>query len=496
MKHAAPSFRRPRPSPNGQSFEARRMISSLTGRNYRLFFTGQLISMAGTWMQTVAQSFLVLQLTGSGTDLGLATAARFLPLFLFGPFGGLIADRLDKRRVLYLTQTISGVLAFVFAVLVGTGTIEMWMVYLLALALGCVNVFDNPARQSFIAEMVPTNQLANAVTLNSVSLNMARVFGAAAGGALVAGLGLAMCFALNGVSFAAVLVSLLLMRGDQLYPSLRATRERGQVRAGLRYVWSTPELIVPMVMVAVIGTLAWEFQVTLPLVARDTFHRGAGAYGLMGSVMGVGAVVGGMVSASKIRPRARALGLAAIGWGVAIMAAALAPTLALELLALVFVGYGSITFNAMAKTTLQLASVPQMRGRVMALWALAWQGSTPIGGPIVGLVGQSIGARWSLVVGGLPTVLIGLMTWPALKRIDLRAALGRHETRVGPVTDEGTPKTFVAEPAQPIDTEPAQPIDTEPAQPIDAGLVQSIDGEPAKSGAGPGPAELVPPTPI
>jgi MFS family permease len=408
------------------------MVTSLAERNYRLYFFGQLISVAGTWMQTVAQSFLVLHLTGSGTALGLATAARFLPMFLFGPLGGLVADRVDKRRVLYLTQTLSGLLAGVFAVLIATGTIEMWMVYLLALSLGCVNVFDNPARQSFIAEMVPPAQLSNAVTLNSVSLNMARVFGAAAGGVLVAGLGLATCFALNGVSFVAVLASLVMMRGADLYPSIRAVKEKGQVRAGLRYVRTTPELIVPMVMIAVIGTLAWEFQVTLPLVARNTFHKGAGTYGLMGSVMGAGAVVGGLVAASRIRPRARALGWAAIGWGIAILAAALAPTLPLELGALVFVGYGSITFNSMAKTTLQLASIPVMRGRVMALWALAWQGSTPIGGPIVGWVGQEFGARWSLVVGGLPTILIGVAAWPALRRIDQRAVSRAAAREAGP----------------------------------------------------------------
>jgi MFS family permease len=407
------------------NFDVHRVASSLGERNYRLYFFGQLISVAGTWMQTVAQSFLVLHLTSSGTALGFATAARFLPMFLFGPLGGVVADRVDKRRVLYITQSLSGLLAGVFAVLIATGSIKMWMVYLLALGLGCVNVFDNPARQSFISEMVPPAHLSNAVTLNSVSLNMARVFGAALGGVLVAGLGLATCFALNGVSFIAVLISLALMRQADLYPSLRAPKERGQVRAGLRYVRQTPELIVPLILIAVIGTLAWEFQVTLPLVAKDTFHKGAGTYGLMASVMGGGAVIGGLVSASRVRPRARALALAAIGWGIAILAAALAPNLPLELVTMVFVGYGSITFNSMAKTTLQLASKPVMRGRVMALWALAWQGSTPIGGPIVGWVGQAFGARWSLAVGGVPTILVGVLAWPALARIDRRAAQNR-----------------------------------------------------------------------
>jgi MFS family permease len=396
--------------------------ASLRNRNYRLYFFGQLVSMMGTWMQTVALAFLVLKLTGSGTDLGLATAARFVPIFVFGPFGGVIADRLDKRKVLYVTQTLSGLVAGVFAVLIGTHVITMWMVYLLALVLGGINVFDNPARQTFISEMVRPEELSNAITLNSVSMNMARVFGAALGGLFVAVLGLVACFGLNGVSFAAVLVSLLLMRSAELFPSQRARKERGQIRAGLRYVRQTPELLVPLIMITVVGTLAWEFQVTLPLMADHTFHGGAGTYGLMASLMGVGAVIGGVVAAAKARPTGRALCLASIGWGIAITAAAVAPTLAVEFVTMLFVGYGSITFNSMAKTMLQAASAPIMRGRVMALWGLAWLGTTPIGGPLVGWIGQDAGARWSLVAGGVPTLLIGVLAWPALRRLDRRVA--------------------------------------------------------------------------
>ena len=405
-----------------QTFRPGQMISSLHQRNYRLFFFGQLVSVAGTWMQTVAQSFLVLGLTHSGTQLGLATAARFLPMFLFGPLGGVFADRMDKRRVLYVTQSLSGLLAGVFAVTVGTHVIRLWLVYLLAVALGFVNVFDNPARQSFISEMVSPRDLPNAVTLNSVAMNMARVFGAALGGVIAAAIGLALCFACNALSFAAVLVSLAAMRKSELFSAKRVARKKRQVRQGLAYVRKTPELLIPLVMIAVVGTLAWEFQVTLPLMASSAFHRGAAAYGVMASVMGAGAVVGGLISAARPRPRARALCLAAVGWGIAILAAAAAPSLALELVALVFVGYGSITFNSLAKTTLQLAARPEMRGRVMALWALAWLGSTPIGGPIVGWVGQAIGPRWALVVGGLPTLVCGLLALPALTRIDRRAA--------------------------------------------------------------------------
>jgi MFS family permease len=398
------------------------MVSSLHQRNYRLFFFGQLVSVAGTWMQSVAQSFLVLDLTHSGTQLGLTSAARFLSMFLFGPLGGVFADRLDRKRVLYVTQTLSGLLAGVFAVTVGTHSIRLWIVYLLALALGFVNVFDNPARQSFISEMVSAKDLPNAVTLNSVAMNMARVFGAALGGVIAAAIGLALCFTCNALSFGAVLVSLAAMRGSEMFPAKRVSRQKRQVRQGLRYVRSTPELFIPLLMIAVIGTLAWEFQVSLPLMASQVFHGGAGSYGVMASIMGGGAVVGGLISAARSRPRARALCLAAIGWGIAILAAAVAPSMPLELAALVFVGYGSITFNSLAKTTLQLAAKPEMRGRVMALWALAWLGSTPIGGPIIGWAGQAIGARWALVIGGLATLGCGILALPALTRIDRRAS--------------------------------------------------------------------------
>ena len=398
------------------------MVSSLRQRNYRLFFFGQLVSIAGTWMQTVAQSFVVLDLTHSGTQLGLTSAARFLPMFVFGPLGGVFADRMDRRRVLYVTQALSGLLAGVFAVTVGTHSIRLWIVYLLALALGFVNVFDNPARQSFISEMVSTGDLPNAVTLNSVAANMARVFGAALGGVIAAAIGLALCFTFNALSFGAVLVSLAAMRSSELFPAERVSRQKKQVRQGLRYVRNTPELLIPLLMIAVVGTLAWEFQVSLPLMASEVFHGGAGSYGVMASVMGGGAVVGGLISAARARPRARALCLAAIGWGIAILAAAVAPSFALELAALVFVGYGSITFNSLAKTTLQLAAKPEMRGRVMALWALAWMGSTPIGGPIVGWTGQAIGARWALVIGGVAALACGVLALPALTRIDRRPA--------------------------------------------------------------------------
>jgi MFS family permease len=418
-----------------RGFEPSQMLTSLRQRNYWLYFFGQLISVAGTWMQTVAQSFLVLGLTHSGTQLGLTTAARFAPMLVFGPLGGLFADRLDKRRVLYVTQTLQGLLAGVFAILLVTHAMTLWWVYLLAILLGFVSVFDNPARQSFISEMVTPQDLRNAVTLNSVAMNMARVFGGALGGTIAAALGLTLCFTCNAVSFGAVLISLALMRTSELFPARKVERKKHQVRNGLRYVRTTPELLIPLVMISVVGTLAWEFQVTLPLMASKVFGGNVASYGVMASVMGVGAVAGGLISTARSSVRSTTLCVAAIGWGIAILAAAFAPDMALELVALLFVGYGSITFNSFAKTSLQLAAKPTMRGRVMALWALAWLGSTPVGGPIVGWIGQEAGARWSLVVGGAATLACGIAAFPALTRIDRRRA---EAERVGEPDAAGT----------------------------------------------------------
>jgi MFS family permease len=398
-----------------------RMTSSLAVRNYRLYFWGQSISIAGTWMQTLALAFLVLRLNGGGGELGIVIAARFLPMVLLGPAGGAFADRHDKRRLLYVTQSASAGVALVFALLIALNVITMGAVLILSLTLGSLTVFDSPARQSFIPELVPRDQVPNAITLNSVSINLARVLGSAVGGGLIAAVGLAACFAINALSFVAVLVSLALMRTAELYPADRPPSEKGQVRAGLRYAWRTPALLLPLIMVTVTGTLAWEFPITLPLIAQGAFHGDASTYAAMAAVMGAGAVVGGLVVAGRAaQPTAAALAGASVGWGVAILAAASAPTLPWELAALLFVGYGSVAFNAQAKTTLQLASVPSMRGRVMALWALAWGGTTVIGGPLVGWVAQILGSRWSLVVGGLPTVAIGLVLLPALRRIDRR----------------------------------------------------------------------------
>jgi MFS family permease len=398
----------------------RRTFAALAVRNYRLYFAGQLVSLAGTWMQGVAQAWLVLRITGSGTALGLVTALQFLPVLLFGPVGGLVADRFPKRRTLYFTQAAAGTLSLVLGITVATGAVRLWMVYVLAAGLGCVNTIDLPTRQTFIMEMVGADHLTNAVSLNSVMVNLARVVGPAVAGLLIATVGLATCFLVNSASYLAVLAALVLMRGAELKPAPRQPRQRGQVRAGLRYVRSTPQLLTPLLMMAVMGTLAYEFQVILPLVARFTFHGGARTYGTMSSCLGGGAVLGGLLTASRRGRSATVLARAALVFGVAILAAALAPTMAVELALLVVIGAASISFLALGNTTLQLATAPEMRGRVMSLWTMALVGSTPIGGPVVGWIGEHIGPRYGLAIGGVAAIAAGLLAYRPLARMHLR----------------------------------------------------------------------------
>jgi MFS family permease len=425
----------------------RRTFASLSVRNYRLYLVGQMVSLTGTWMQGVAQAWLVLELTHSGTALGFVTALQFLPVLLFGPVGGLVADRVDKRRVLYLTQSVAGLLALTLGLVVALGVVRLWMVFALAAGLGFVNLIDNPARQTFVLEMVGPGQLTNAVSLNSVTVNLARVFGPALAGLLIATVGLSTCFLLNAGSYVAVLVALALMHSSELSPSPPQPRARGQLLEGFRYVRSSPELLIPLLLMAVVGTLAYEFQVILPLVAKYTFHGGPGMYGVMSAFMGAGAVVGGLVTASR-RHSAAALGRAAVVFGVVLLVAAAAPSLATEFAALVLVGATSITFLALGNTTLQLASTPAMRGRVMALWAVAFLGSTPIGGPIIGFVGQHIGPRYGLGLGGVATLVAGLATYRALVAVDRRAASAREEPAAAPTrVGDGTAATAETAPA-------------------------------------------------
>lgn len=377
-------------------------FSSLKVRNYRLYFLGQAASLCGTWMQTIGQAWLVLKLTGSGTALGVITALQFLPILIFGPYGGVIADRFPKRKILYFTQSVSGVLALILGVLVMTDTVQLWMVGVLAILLGTVNAIDNPTRQTFVLEMVDADQLGNAVTLNSMEINLARVIGPAIAGVLIAGVGLAWCFVINGFSYAGVLVALVLMRGRELNPPPRAARMRGQLMEGFRYVAATPLLRNTLLMMAVIGMLAYEFIVSLPLLAEFTFHAGPHGYAALTGAMGLGSVLGGLFfTTHRHTASPRLLIRAAMLLGGAMLLAAVAPNYSLALIALVLIGIFSINFTSLGNVLLQMESLPEMRGRVMALWTVAFLGSTPIGGPIIGWIGEHQGPRWGIAIGGL-----------------------------------------------------------------------------------------------
>jgi len=385
---------------------------SLRIRNYRLYFVAQLISVSGTWMQTVAQAWLVLHLTGSGVDLGIVVGLQFLPMLLFGPFGGLVADRMNKRRLLYMTQTAGGILALVLGVLVVSHVVQLWQVYLLATLLGMVNVFDNPTRQTFVMEMVGRDELPNAVSLNTVVMNTSRVVGPAIGGVVITVFGLGICFFVNAASYIAVIVGLSMMRSKELHPTQRVVRAKGQIRQGFRYVWRTPSLRNTLLAVAVIGIFAYNFTVTLALLAKVTFHGGVGTYSLLTSCMGIGAVVGGLFAAHRARPTPRLLQVLALVFGGLLAAVALAPTLISAAALIVLMGAASIGFIATANASLQLASEPAMRGRVMALYAMAFLGTTPFGAPLVGAIAQWTSPRIALLIGAVATVgAAGLLMW-------------------------------------------------------------------------------------
>ncbi len=390
-------------------------FAALSVSNYRRYYAGQAISLVGTWMQMTAQSWLVLSITHSSAALGAIVALQTLPVLLLAPYGGVIADRLDKRKVMIGLQSAMGLQALVLGVLTVTGAVRVWEIGVLAALLGLNNAFENPARQSFMLELVGAEHLRNAVTLNSVLVNVARTIGPAVAGLLIAGVGDGICFLINAGSFVAVVSSLVTMDRTALNPTPPNPRARGQLREGLRYVRSTPALAVPLLMMGAVGCLTYEFQVSLPVMASRGLHVGATGYGFMTAAMGVGAVVGGLLVAARGRTGARPLVLAAAGFGIAMTLATLAPGLALEIVALALAGAASISFMSTGNSTLQLTSAPEMRGRVMSLWFVAFQGSTPIGGPIVGAVMEIMGARAGLGLGAITCFVVALAGLVALR---------------------------------------------------------------------------------
>jgi MFS family permease len=408
----------------------RTTFAALAIPNYRRYFAGQSISLIGTWMQMAAQAWLVLTLTHSSTKLGLIVALQTLPVLLLGPYGGVIADRVDKRRLMVILQSMMGLQALTLGVLTITGEVRLWQIGVLAMLLGLNNAFENPARQSFMLEMVGAADLRNAVSLNSVLVNVARSIGPAVGGVLIATVGEGACFLFNAASFVAVVTSLLTLDRGALHPSPPAIRAPGQLREGLRYVRRTPELGVPLLMMALAGCLAYEFQVSLPVMAREGLHVGATGYGFMTAAMGVGAVVGGLFVAARGRTGLGTLVLASAVFAVVLGLATIAPTLPLELIALALVGGASVSFMSTGNSTLQLGADPMMRGRVMSLWFVAFQGSTPIGGPIIGWVMAAAGARAGLGVGAVTCLLVAMLGLLALRRLTPAARVAQVGSRV------------------------------------------------------------------
>lgn len=390
---------------------AQRTFSSLSNSNYRKYFLGQTTSLVGTWMQMTAQSWLVFTLTHSATDIGFVVALQTLPVLLLGPYGGVVADRVDKRRLMIALQACMGLQAAVLSILALTHMVTYLDVCLLAIVLGLNNAFENPSRQSFVMEMVGPKDLRNAVGLNSTMNNVARAVGPAVAGIIIASFGEGWCFALNAVSFIAVVGSLVAMDRSKLNPTVPTVRAKGQLRDGLRYVAATPKFLYPLIMMGLVGMLAYEFQVTLPIVAGHVFHGNSAVYGLLMSAMGIGAVIGGLWTASKGRTGTRAMVRAAVLFGIFIAFAALSPKLWVALIALAFVGFTSVLFLSITNSTLQLETDPQMRGRVMALWAVAFMGSTPIGGPLIGWITSMAGARVGLGVGAASCLIAALIGW-------------------------------------------------------------------------------------
>jgi len=410
-------------------------FAALEVPNYRLYLGGQATSLVGTWMQMAAQAWLVLTLTHSATMLGVVVALQTLPVLVLGPYGGVIADRVDKRRVMIGLQALMGVQALILGLLTVTHLVHVWEIGALAFLLGINNAFENPARQSFMLELVGPEHLRNAVSLNSTMVNVARVVGPAVGGLTIAAVGSGWCFLFNAVSFIAVITSLTRMDRTALNPVTPTPRARGQLRDGLRYVRHEPGLALPLVMAALVGCLAYEFQVSLPYMASHGLHVGSAGFGFMTAAMGAGAVVGGLAVATRGKIGALPLILAAFAFGIAMTLAAIAPNLGLELVALGLAGGAGVAFMSQTNATLQLRSAPEMRGRVMALWFVSFQGSTPIGGPIIGAVMAAYGARAGLGVGAVACFIVAAAGMLALRTLRARADAAASPAEVSPPSD-------------------------------------------------------------
>lgn len=402
-------------------------FSSLRIRNYRLFATGAIVSNTGTWMSRITQDWLVLSLTGSSAAVGITTALQFLPMLLFGLYGGVIADRYPKRRMLFFTQGALGLCGLALAVLTLSGQVQVWHVYLIAFLLGMVTVVDNPTRQTFVSEMVGPDQVRNAVSLNSANFHSARLIGPAVAGVLISTVGSGWAFLINGLAFLAPITGLLLMRTSELHKVERVPRGKGQLREGLHYVASRPELIWPIVLIGFVGTFGFNFPIWLTAFADEVYHAGAGTYGFLNTLMAVGSVAGALLTARRGSVRLRILVGAALLFGVLEIAAALSPSYWLFALLMIPTGMAALTVNTTANASVQMATDPAMRGRVMSLFMMVFVGGTPLGAPIVGWITDTFGARIGFAFGGLISLLAAAVVGLILARVGgLRLSVGWH----------------------------------------------------------------------
>ncbi|WP_130782993.1 MFS transporter, partial [Cellulomonas biazotea] len=428
-------------------------FSSLQYRNYRLWFAGALVANVGTWMQRVAQDWLVLtELSDeSGVAVGITTALQFLPVLFLSAWAGLLADRVDRRKLLAATQAAQGVLAVGLGALVLSGHAQLWQVYVFALLLGVVTAIDGPVRQTFVAELVPTSRLSNAVGLNSASFNAARLIGPGVAGLLIAFVGTGWVFVINAVTFAATILSLTLMRTDELHRMPVVPRAKGQIREGVRYVRGRSDILVIMVVVSVISTFGLNFQMTSAMMARTEFGRGAGEYGILGSVLAIGSLAGALLAARRERPRVRLVIGSAFAFGISTGVMALMPTYLTYAISTIPVGFASLTMLTAANATIQLSTDPAVRGRVMALYMMVFLGATPVGSPVVGWIGETFGARWSVGIGSITALLVATgaaiwarRAWDVRVRYRLRARPHLQVSHPAPAGEVPSPRTETA----------------------------------------------------
>lgn len=391
---------------------------ALGNPNYRLWAGGALVSNIGTWMQRVAQDWLVLTVLTdhSGTAVGITTALQFLPMLLLGPYAGVLADRYPKRSILLWTKSAMGLCGLAVGLLVVTGSAQLWQVYAAALFLGLASAIDGPARQAFVSELVGQDDIANAVSLNSASFNTARLTGPAIAGVLIAWAGTGPVFLINAASFIAVIISLTRIRRSELAPAVPAVRGKRQVAKGLGYVRRRPDLVLILVLVAILGAFGMNFPITNALMSTAEFGMGPGEFGLLGSIMAVGTLAGALLAARRSRPRLRFLLGGALGLGLFTLIASVSPSFWLYAAVLVPVGLASLTFLNSCNTSIQLSVEPQFRGRVLALYLATLQGGTALGAPLMGWLGTTFGARWSVASGGAVVLLAGLLAVAAVIR--------------------------------------------------------------------------------